>query len=395
MFKQFFIGLLVVLFLPASAMAISLTDYVIPESFSKDLYLNGSFNFSDGNQPSDSYNGFAAANFQSRYSSIPRVWSLKADGLYEIEKGSELNASKEYGHNFFASTTLDNYYQETKVFGYGGADFGYRKSRGTDSADDPFVQAIVGAGYGRVYDATPLAQALRIVDDLREYKVLSRRLSDAGYMKLAQIIDKEDEYESKYSMEEYKKYWYEDMATVFKEDGVLILPELGALGVIRIQEILEEERFSTRNHGWLVRAGIGYVFSNYLDETDEDPSLSAAFEYYLPISYKLQFNEVLQYSTILADDLTHNITNTLSATYELSNQIDWENSYILSMTLPSESGVNDQVVNTFSSGFYYYLTNSLSASATLSLSHLEDDIDDNGNDDIETRLFLGMRYRLF
>ena len=395
MIKRLFIGLLIVLFIPSFGMAISLTDYEIPESFSKDLYLNGAFNFNNGNQDQSSYDGYASANYKTRYSSIPRVWSLKVDGQYDFERGSTTEDSADDAYDIYATSTLDNYYQETKFFGYGGLDLGYRKSMGEGSADDPFVLGQAGVGYGRVYDATPLAQALRIVEDLRKYKVLSRDLSDDAYMKLAHIIDKKDEYESKYSLAEYKKYWYEDMAKVFKEDGALNGPELSPLGVIRIEEIIDEERFSTRNHGWLVRGGVGYIFSNYESGSDEDPTLNAAFEYYFPISYKLQFNEVLQYATVLDDHVTHNIANTLSLTYEVTNMIDWENSYILSLTLPTESGRKDQILNRFSTGFYYYLTNSVSASATLSLTHLEDNIDDNGNDDLETSIFLGLRYRLF
>lgn len=392
---KFLVGSLVMLLIPVYSMAISLRDYVIPESFTKDLYLNGSFNFNNGNQPQSSYNGFATGNYNSRYSSIPRVWNLRADGLYEFQRGRAADVDTDDGYNFFATTTLDNYYKETKYFGYGGLDYGYRKTMGAGEPDDPFTQAQIGGGYGRVYDATPLAQAMRIVEDLVEYGVLTRELSDDGYLKLAQIIDKEEEYQSKHSLAEYKKFWYEDIAAVFKEDGALEKEELSPLGVIRIQEILDEERFSTRNHGWLVRAGVGYVFSNYLPGTDDSPTLNAAFEYYFPISYKLQFNELFQYSVALDDDIIHNISNTLSLTYEMTNKIDWENSYILALTLPDEEGLEDQISNTFSSGFYYYLTNSLSASATLSLTHLEDNIDDNGNDDLETKIFVGLRYRLF
>ncbi|MBU4055563.1 MAG: hypothetical protein KKA41_14470, partial [Proteobacteria bacterium] len=343
---------------------------------------------------SSSYNGFASANFKSRYSSIPRVWSLNMDGIYEVENGSEAGGDSDDGYNFYASSFLDNYYQETKFFGYGGLDFGFRKLMGATSADDPYSTIQVGVGYGRVYDATPLAQALRIVEDLRNYDVLSRDLTDAGYVKLAQIIDKKEEFETKYSASEYKKYWYEAMGEVLKEDGALESAGLNALGVIRIQEILDEERFSTRNHGWLVRGGVGYILSNYIDDTDDDPTLNAAFEYYRPLSYKLQFNEIFQYSTVLSDHVTHNIQNTLSLTYEISNKIDWENSHVLALTLPTEDGLKDQIANTFSTGFYYYLTNTVSASATLSLSHLDDNIDDNGNDDVESRIFLGIRYRL-
>jgi hypothetical protein len=394
MFKLF-IYLISVFLVPSYALSASLTDYVVPESFSRDLYLNGAFNFSDGNQPQSSYNGFAAANFNSRYSSVPRVWSLKVDGLYEVEKGSAVGDESNDGYNLVAGTTLDNYLGKTNFFGYGGLDFGYRKNLGADSADDPFTQVQIGAGYGRVYDATPLAQAFRIVDDLIEYGVIDRKLSDEAYLKLAQIIDKEEEYQSKYSLSEYRKYWYDDMAKVLMEDTGMSDAQLSTLGVVRIQEILDEERFSTRNHGWLVRGGVGYIISNYVSGTDEDPTLNAAFEYYLPVSYKLQFNELFQYTTILNDDPTHHISNTLSLTYELSNKIDWENSHILTLTLPTESGLEDQTSNAFSSGFYYYLTNSVSASATFTLTHLEDNVDDNGNDDVETKIFIGIRYRLF
>lgn len=115
----------------------------------------------------------------------------------------------------------------------------------------------------------------------------------------------------------------------------------------------------------------------------------------MPISYKLQFNETLKYTTVLSDDVTHNFINNLSLTYELSNKIDWENNYILSLVLPNEKGLKDQISNTLSTAFYYYLTNSLSATASLSLTHLDDDIKDNGNDDVETKLYCGIRYRLF
>lgn len=396
MVKKLFIGLVVVLFVPAHAMAISLTDYEIPESFSRDLYVNGAFNTSGGNQDQASYSAFASGNFNTRYSTIPRVWTLQVDGQYDLFRGATDGDETDDGYNINSIGTLNNYYQDTKVFGYGEADLRFRKPMGISSTDDPYAHFEVGAGYGRVYDATPLAKAIRIVEDLREYGVISRDLTDAGYMKLAHILDKESEYASKYSTAEYRKYWFDDMAKVFKEEGVLVGPELTPLGVVRMMEILVidgGERFSTRNHGWLVRAGVGYLASDYFGE-DEDPTLNAAFMYYLPLSLKLQFSEELRYKTILDSDETHEITNRLGLTYEISNKIDWENSHLIEVTLPSKKGSEDVIKNTLSSGFYYYLTNQMSASAVLSLTHLEDNNSATDNGDVDYRIFLGIQYRL-
>ena len=84
----------------------------------------------------------------------------------------------------------------------------------------------------------------------------------------------------------------------------------------------------------------------------------------------------------------------MSLTYEISNRVDWVNSWIIEATLPSEKDAKDEIFNSLSTAFHYYLTNSVTADARFSLEHLEDDIDDNGNDDVESRLFVGLTYRV-
>lgn len=393
-FRQFLLAAAFLTLFPVSSYSIELTDYKIPESSSLDLYLNGAFNLQDGNQEQTSYNGFASANFKSRYSSIPMVWSIQADGQVDVQRGSADGDDTLDGYNVFAKSTLDKYYKETNFFGFGSLDVGHRKDILTSHEDDTFVQVGGGLGYGRIYNATVLAQAMRIVDDLQKYQVITRVLSDAGYLKLAQIIDRRDEFRSKYSAAEYKKYWYEEMEKVFLEEGITSKPTtLGALGIIRMEEILDEERFSTRNYGWLVRGGVGYIISNY-DGEEGDPVLNFTFEYGLPYSFLLQFNELFQYSTVLQDDQVHNFLNSMSLTYEISNRIDWENAWIFNALLPTAEGEKDIVKNTLSTGFRYYLTNTVSANANVSLNMTEDNIDNNGNDDLETKVFIGLTYRV-
>jgi hypothetical protein len=388
--------------------AISLTDYTNPDSFYQEAYVSGNFNLQsrgdnrlpdsecpDGNCEGGqtSYSGTMLANYDTQYSTLPFTWGLRIDGTLDVQRSAQKDADDEHGYDLFARTTADKYYRDTRAFGYGSFEAGYRKLLGADDADDPYAKVGVGVGYGRVIDATVLAKAMRVVEDLRKYNVMTGDLSDAAYLELAGIIDREKEFRSQYGSVEYEKYWFEAMEKVFQDEGVLADNALGALGIIRIREILVNEPFSPRKHGWTVRGGVGFVLSNY-DGSDSDPSLDAAFEYALPYLYHMQLIERLSYSTILSSDVVHQINNNLSATYEVSDRIDWENRWNLGATVPSESGAENIISNNLSSTLRYYITNKVNFNTTVSLNHLDDGIDNNGNDDLETGLFLGITYRV-
>ncbi|ALG67999.1 DUF481 domain-containing protein [Beggiatoa leptomitoformis] len=376
------------------ASAIELTDYVSPDSFFQQSYLSGSFNLNSGNQDQTSYNGTFAGSYDMTYSTLPFVWNVAADARTDFSRGKESDASTEKGYDVFASTTADKYFNNNSLlFGFGSADLGYRRLFGSDEADDPFAKLGVGVGYGRIYNATPLAKAIRIVEDLVKYKVLASEPSTKGYMELAGVIDRESEFISKYSLKEYKKYWVEAMEEVLHRDGVLKTESLGALGVIRIQEILFDERINQRKHGWVVRGGVGYIASNY-DGSDSDPSLDVIFEYGLPIGLQWQLIERAEYSTILSGDIGHRIRNVLSLTYEITDAIDWENEWELDYLKPTDTPPDQIVSNTLSSTLRYYLSNRLSADLTLELRRIDDDIDDNGNDKTDKALLFGISYRL-
>ncbi len=372
--------------------AIEMTDYKVVDSLYQDSYLNGNLNVDSGNQEQTSYNINLNANAEVVKSTLPYSFDLKFDGNSNFSQGPNETDDSLESYDTTATGHFDKYLNSNnQFFVYGSGDLGYRKVAENDDADDPFVKIGTGAGYGRVYDATPLAKALRIVEDLLKYKLIKNDLSNKAYITLAAVIDKEEEYKSKYGLTEYKKYWYKDMEKVFKESGVLDKDSLGAFGIVRINEILEIERVSSRKHGWKVRGGFGKILSNY-DGDSEDATIDAEFEYGLPIGHQSQYTENLRLSKLLDSDtdIEFALTNTMSYTYEMSDRIDWENNWLLSYQ--QNDVADDFLSNSISTGFRYYIANRISFNTTLSLSKINNGVGEE--EDWNKSLFAGITYRL-
>jgi len=383
------------LLLGNSANAIEMTDYKIIEGTYQESYINGQLSVESGNQDQTSYKTHADASTKNIYTTAPFSWELSGQFNVDASKGPNHGDSDENSYDGTLSSRADKYLKnDDTYFVYGGLDLGYRKQVTADDADDPFAKISAGAGYGRMYDATPLAIALRIVEDLTKYKVINKPLSDKGYIALAKVIDLKEEYQSKYSETEYKKYWYEDMEKALKKEGVLSGDALGAFGIVRINEIIDLEKISGRFHGWKVRAGLGQIISNYNGKS-ENATVDGEFDYGLPIGYESQFRETATISKILDDkaDIDYQFNNNMSYTYELSDKVDWENNWALSMDAYNEG--DNVVINTLSTGFGYYLANRLKFSATLSLTKTDGT---NGGSietpDWGTTFFTGLTYRL-
>jgi hypothetical protein len=376
---------------------LSMTDYKLTDTFFDEAYVNGQFSLTS---PSDdkketSYNGNLNSYYKLRNMTLDYAQDFRVDGSYNIKKGEDKNSDSEDSYNILATGHADKYMLEVNknFLVYASGTLGYRKLLGKDNdADDPLIQVGAGVGYGRIYEATPYAKAIRVLKDLRERNIITGTVTKEMALKLADLIAAEDAYKSKYSIEEYKKYWFNDISKLLKSTGAT-KDELNSFGIIRIEEILFDENIFPRYHGWIVRGGVGQIISNY-NNKEEDPTLDAEFEYGLPIGLQSQFYEKAQYSAILNGDTGHKFTNTMSYSYELSDRVDWENKWILDYYKPSDSKLEDITTNTLSSTFSYYIANKLSFDTTLSFSKVDDGIDNNGNDDVETKLFVGARYRL-
>lgn len=380
-----------------SAYALDLTDYVDPDLYYQDAELRATFNFKEGNQDQSSYNGTGEFTYDMEYSTLPFKWLVYADVQADLSRGPRDEDETAENYILDAWTEAKKYRKGgDELFYFGRFDFDYQDLEGSDYENHDREEITAGVGYGRVITATPLMEAVRCVDDLTKYGIIQGEVPDEAYLQLASVIAKEQEYKSKYSLKEYEKFWYEAMEQVLRDAGVLANDTLGAMGVIRIQDILTDERVLTRKHGWEATAGLGYLINDF-SGNDGDPLFRASFEYTRPYGFKWQLIERVTYATILADwefgDTDHNFNNTVSLGYEISDMIDWINTWELDIILASDSGKDDTYRNGLQSELRFYITNTIDLITRLRFDHL--DAGDNEDDDVVTTLYMGIAYTIF
>lgn len=388
--------MLFIIISPIKLLAIELTDFRDPDRIFDEAFFNGRFNLKSGNQDQTSYDGTTSGFYQMNYSTLPFVWRFKFEGSLDINRDSKANAETEQSYLFGVTSNFDKYLTDNLfgLFGFGEVDLAFRRQIGDTEADNPYSKLTTGIGYGRVIDATPLADVLRVVESLKEYGVIVGDVDDSTYLELAAIVGKRREFQSRYGFEDYEQYWIEALEKVMQKAGILKNNALGAVGVIKARYILVLERISPRKHGWSVRGGAGYITSTFEDTDPDDPSLDLGFQYAKPFGYQLQFTEEASYSRILADYERDLFDSDMRLTYELSDRIDWENRWTINAVFPTRVGTNDLMTNKLSSVFRYYVTNLVTADLTFSLTKYDDGIDGNDNDNIEKVAFLGFTYRL-
>ncbi len=383
---------------PWSAVAIELTDYIDPDIYYQDAELSAMLSVRDGNRDQTSYNGYGEVDWELEYSTLPMKWRAAAVGTFDFQRGANDDDDSEENTTFDAWSDAKLYQTEAGngLFYFGRVEYGYRNIEAQDLPENNRAEALVGAGYGRIITATPLMEAIRAVEDLQKYGIIRGAVSDATHLKLAAVIAKEQEYRSRYSLREYEKFWYEAMEEVLRNEGVLAEETLGAMGVIRIQDILTVENVLERKHGWEVRAGLGFQIVDY-SGNEADPLFRAAFEYAKPFGLKWQFIDVLSYGTILDDwdfgDTDHNFSNRASLTYEINEIIDWINLWDFDVILPTDSDEDETYVNHLETGLEFYITNTVDLVTRLEFDHY--DQGDNSNDDVETTFFVGVTYTIF
>lgn len=368
------------------------TDYKDPNTAFDEAYVDFSATANSGNQDQASYSTLLDAFYNKRISTDRSVWSLRIDGNADASRGpSEADTSvSDFG--FSVRANADMYFSEQyeKLFYFGAGNYAHQ-----DSAIDDTIGVTVGLGYGRVWNATSLAKALRIQDKLNKYGLLAADMSDSVLLQLAAIIGREEEYRIKNGTEEYKGQWYIDLETVMSDAGVLPTGKLTALGTVKIDEVLFDEPISARRHGWLVRGGAGFQASDFTGLTENDPSLLFQLEYAKPFGLRGQLLETATYEPVFGNNVVQRIRNRLSYSYEVSDRIDWINSWDLVFQQADDTDSTRFITNTLTSVFAYHLTNQLDLSLTVAAV----DTDDSpnliaNNDDVATSAILGVSYRL-
>jgi len=376
--------------LAAPSYAVEITDYTEVDTLYEEAYVSGAFSSKSGNQDQTSFDGNLGIDYERNHSSRMRNLNILLNGNYQASRGGNDGDKTEDTYLATAYATLDTYLaNRPNVFWYGSVDSMYQ-----DAFDELYLKVGGGMGYGRVTVATPMAYAIRIVEELRQHDAISGTVSTAAYQDLASVVNRRSEFRSKYGAEEYEAEFLSALEASMKNSGVA--PKgLNAAAISHMRRVLFDENINTRKYGWLVRAGLGVVVNDFNGESG-DPSLDLGFEYAKPIGLTGQFTNLLNYSAIVVDSSRTNqkLLNRMRYTHELSDRVDWVNDWILSYDIADGDNTNDTLSNNLTSTFRYYLTNRLNLEASLGLSHVEDDIDNNANDDVDVTTYLGVRYRL-
>ncbi len=354
----------------------SIISYKEASSAYSDAYVTGNFNAADGNQQRASYDMNLGLDFEKVLSTPSRniKYDFTASGSKKRSSTNGEAATNTY--QTFGSATMDKYFRAGSkgAFWYGKGEVGAKKGQ-----QKAFSKVTAGLGYGRVVNVTPMARAIRVVAALRNNGSLTAEPSNDKYQEIATIIAKEAEYRSKHGVRYYQQYWVADIEKVL--GGTI-----GARGAIRANDVLGNERISTRKHGWLVRAGIGAVLSDYDGETGK-PAVEVGAEYHRPIGNQTQFsNEAILTTTLKDSNKSYIVKNNMSLTHEISDVIDWENKWTVDY---SKSDNVDAITNhTLSSAFNYQLGNQLAYNITATL------VKTDAKDDLDQKLSMGIKYRL-
>lgn len=411
--------------IPAAANALSLEDYTVANSAYDEAYISGSLNANepggDGDNDQLGYSYSLNADYQKSFSTLPRSWNYgivvdaggsKSDKKTDTSTIGQVDENgdpilDDTGAQLLTSVTtenksisdwgikadgvIDTYFHESaypKAFWFGQGKFESRDSRAEDD-----VSATVGLGYGRVYNATPLAKVIRIVEELNNEGLLTGPIPDSIALEAAEIIDREDEFKSKFGPDEYRPDFFAAIEAAIARSGSIRDGKLGALGAITMDDVLVDEPISVRKHGWVVRAGAGFQASDLSGIADNDPKLLLEWEYAKPFGYKGQFINTLSYEPVFGDNTIQVVNNEMTYTHEVSDMIDWTNSWRMSFSDNETEETTTHVLNT---RYSFDLGNSLDYYVGLNLSQTDTDpnADDSIGDDPEIRLTSGFNYRL-
>lgn len=331
----------------------------MPVSTAKILRLSGSYNFA---QTSDSVQTNVTANnatatglFRYFYSSLPFAYFIDVDAAAGKDYG-------EYNHDISIRPSVRKYIVDNlDWFGFGALDL-----RHANTFKQIESNVTVGGGYGRYINATALAKAVRIEQHLLKEGVISANLPKETMIKIANIIERENEYRGVFG-DTYEKNWYEDIEKEMRATGLLTGGALGAIGILRTQQVLKgiNEKVNDRYFGWDLTAGVLFNLSTRDKSPTRSPALSVGGRFSNPIGWSSQVNAFFNVNTPFDSSFfkTFIATAGVDYFYELGNKINFVAGYQLNYIKENapiwtinEDSYMDHVL---SAGFIFYLENNI------------------------------------
>ena len=369
-----------------SAQEVSVTDYQVPVSAADRFLIDFSMNHATTGSDATTSKGNIGGVYKRFYDSLPFGYSIDIIGSGLVDKNIETD---EYETNYQVNgdVGVKKYLMENNPL--------LRDSFGSVRAssnmlriyDRPSSAVTAGIGYGRFIEATALAKAVRIEAYLIKEGELSGHLPKDTILELSKIVKREAEYKDKFG-DTYEKEWYNDMEATMAESGLLKDNSLSAIGVIRIEEILEREQIADRFYGWDVTLGSKFdITTPYTDQDRPIANLDVTASYARPIGWQLQISERLSMNTPF-DNLGTAFALSLSSdiSYELANRIDLRLRHLFRLDKPEER--NTENSHSLGVSFIYYIENKINLVVTEQIEIVPDE-------DTATNFTVVLNYRAF
>ncbi len=343
------------------AQNVKIEDYQVPISQAKLLRANGYWNW---NQVGDSVTNNAASAgliYRQFYSSLPFAWFFDAN----LTGGKNFS---QYQHSVVISSSARKYiWDERDLFAFAGIELTH-----LDYYKQIASNLTLGAGYGRYIDATALAKAVRIEEHLLKEGIITDHLPQSTMIKIANIIDRRLEYVNIYG-ETYENFWLFDIENEIRSSGMLVGNHIGAIGILRIRQVLFNinEKVNNRYFGYDVNIGSKFVLSTSDKSKAGSPNLSISGRYSYPLSWRFQINGNFEFFTPMDSLFFRQMSMNFGVDfiYELSNRINFVTNYQLSTVKPYQ--ITKLTVNhTLSSAFLYYLENEIYYGLTFSVQKI-------------------------
>ena len=369
-----------------SAQEVSVSDYEVPVSAADRLLIDFSMNHATTGSTPTTSKGNIGGVYKRFYDSLPFGYTIDVIGSGLVDKNIETD---EYESNYSINgdAGVKKYLNQKgrslkDIFGSLRVSSDMHRHY-----DRPASAATVGLGYGRFIEATALAKAVRIEEFLIKEGELNGHLPKAAILEISKIINRENEFEDKFG-ETYKKEWYKEMETVMRESGMLNEAGLSAVGVLRIEEILEREAIADRFYGWDVALGSKFdITTPYTDQERPVANLDVSASYARPIAWQWQINERISVNTPF-DSFASAYSLSLSSdiSYELSNRIDLRLRHLLRLDKPDGADVENS--HSFGLSFIYYIENHINLVVTEQLEKVPDE-------DLTSNFTVLLNYRVF
>lgn len=378
--------LALVLFLPisaAQAQNVSVTDYSVPVSRADNLRIDA-FNLNyvtEGNE-AVVQSGNLGIVYKKFYESLPFAYSIDFIGSSAFRKDIQTDELvTDYTTDLV--TRLKRYPREDRnYFFFGDTDLDFN-----DQFDRPSIDMTIGLGYGRFINATALRKAVRIEDFFLHEGIIDDHLPKDTMIELGHIIETEEEYKDLYG-DRYQNYWFEDMTNEIQKSGQ-VLGSIGAIGVLRIDEVLFKERINERFYGWEATAGVNFeVLTETENRGRRDPAMSLRFRYSRPVSWSTQINTDFRIDSPFSSDFgrIYNLRQTLDFIYEISNKINFTAAHLFRADKARGSDV--KLSTTVSFAFSFFIENKINLTAFEQITTVE-------GEPFRQSFNVGLSYRIF